>query len=288
MKIITVIVTYNASKWIDKTLSSFINLNSDNHIIIVDNNSSDNTVKLINEHKQDVELIELKDNIGFGKGNNIGIEKALKYNSDYIFLLNQDAYIDKGNFELELNNLLKLESIGIVSPVHLSGNGSTLDFGFYDCLHPTKTNALKDAFEHNISSYYEISFVNAAAWFIKSSLIKKIGSFNPIFSHYGEDNEYCIRMQNYGKKLVVSPNIFIKHDRPQFRANNPFFEQHKILKRVLLLSFFENKHSIPKDAGQRFFKLALLSLITFKFKASILTIREYFSYKKDIKKLIKN
>ena len=62
-------------------------------IIVVDNASTDNSVAILKQFSF-VEVIQSETNLGFGKANNIGIQKALEQNFDYYFLLNQDTWIE--------------------------------------------------------------------------------------------------------------------------------------------------------------------------------------------------
>lgn len=93
-----IIVTYNGEKWIDKCLSSVYKSTIPLTTIVIDNKSSDNTVQYIKTNFPMVILFEYQNNLGFGKANNIGIEYALKNNADYIYLLNQDAWVDPNTF----------------------------------------------------------------------------------------------------------------------------------------------------------------------------------------------
>lgn len=70
-----IIVTYNGSKWIRQCLNSVYSYSIVSHCIVVDNNSSDNTVDIIKQHYHDVELVQLKSNFGFGGANNIGFHQ---------------------------------------------------------------------------------------------------------------------------------------------------------------------------------------------------------------------
>jgi len=60
---------------------------------------------------------------------------------------------------------------------------------------------------------FEVPFINAAAWLLKTETIKQVGLFNPIFPHYGEDNDYIFRVQKSGLMIGVSSCGYIKHYR---------------------------------------------------------------------------
>ena len=84
-KVFVVIVTYNGVQWIRKCLQSC----QDYPVVVVDNQSTDATVEIIQNEFPKVHLIEESKNHGFGQANNIGISYALNKGADYVFLLNQ-------------------------------------------------------------------------------------------------------------------------------------------------------------------------------------------------------
>jgi N-acetylglucosaminyl-diphospho-decaprenol L-rhamnosyltransferase len=287
VKLFTIIVTYNAERWIERTLKSLALLDVDNTIVVVDNQSSDNTLEIIKAKFLTVVVLPQTQNIGFGKGNNIGIDYALNQGADFVFLLNQDAYWHSGSMKNVLEQTLLDSQLALVSPVHLEGTATTLDFAFHSYVHPTKTNYLADAALKQQKFFYEIPFVNAAAWIMKAEVIRKIGVFHPVFEHYGEDDEYCIRLKNNGYKLAICSEAFILHDRPQQRTHNKFFEPEVHLRRTLILEYFANNQRPSIDASQRFLKLMLYRLLTFKFGKFISGLQEFLKYKSIIKQLTK-
>ena len=63
---------------------------------------------------------------------------------------------------------------------------------------------ISDFYLNAVKSYYEISFLNAAHWFIPKDTVEVVGGFNPYFFHYGEDNEYVNRLLFYQKKYCFA------------------------------------------------------------------------------------
>lgn len=204
-KIAVVIVTFNGEIWIKKNLNSLFKSNYPIDIIIVDNASTDETINIIKEYSA-VELIQNKNNLGFGKANNIGIDLALNKGADAIFLLNQDTWI----FENTISNLAEVlfenSNLGIVSPLHFSAEESILDENF---------NTYYNRFnkEEDSELLRIVPFVNAAAWLVSKECLSKTGYFDPIFNHYGEDRNYCERVKYHGFKIGVAKKAAICHDR---------------------------------------------------------------------------
>lgn len=214
-----IIVTYNGMHWLPKCLSSC----GGNHIIVVDNNSTDESVSYIKSNHPDIILLEQSQNLGFGAANNIGISHALNNGADYVFLLNQDAYIQPKVIESLINVHKKNIEYGILSPIHLNGKGDNLDNNFTNYL-KLNNSILFDAFKNSFSkAIYELPFVNAAAWLLPKKTLVTIGGFDPMFFHYGEDDNYCQRVSFHGFKIGIVPNCYIFHDR-EFRKTNTKLE----------------------------------------------------------------
>jgi GT2 family glycosyltransferase len=211
MKLIyTIIVTYNGMKWIEECLNSVLNSSIPVSIIVVDNNSTDGTQEFIKTNFSDIILLEQNCNLGFGKANNIGMSYALKYNTDFVFLLNQDAKIDKETIEQLVKVSLENKEYGILSPLHLNWEGDDIEFGFYN------ESLFKDLLLKNQIKeiYNEKKFINASAWLLPLNTLNTVGGFDPIFFHYGEDVNYCQRIIYHKLKLAVVPNVKIYHETP--------------------------------------------------------------------------
>ena len=208
-----IVVTYNAIPWIDKCLGSIRGLK--HTVIVVDNNSSDETVKHVRSKYPDVTLIEQSENLGFGKANNIGISYALQQGAKHILLLNQDAYL----VDDVLENLISFQThhseYGILSPIHINADKSKLDKNFSNYVNYDKNpHFFSDHILGNhIEKIYEVPFVNAAGWLISRNCLMKVGGFDPIFFHYGEDDNYCQRAKYHGFKIGILANSFLIHDR---------------------------------------------------------------------------
>ena len=218
-QIYTIIVTYNGSKWMTNTLLRLQKSSIPVQTIIIDNGSVDDT-KEIAQLFPEVRFIESKENLGFGRANNIGITIALNENAEYVFLLNQDAWVETETIEHLLNVAEQNPSYGIISPIHLNGSYTGLDIKFSEQVAPNHCSSFySDMYVGKLKSIYEVEFINAAAWFISRNCIKKTGLFDPIFFLYGEDNNLLQRANFHGFKSGVTPLCTICHDR-EIRQGN--------------------------------------------------------------------
>ncbi|MCX2743037.1 glycosyltransferase family 2 protein [Mangrovivirga sp. M17] len=223
-RVFLILVTYNGEKWLKKCLDSVFNSTYPVSVIAIDNNSNDATLSILNQYNE-IDIIDSKSNLGFGKANNIGIEKALNENADYLFLLNQDTWIFPDTIKSLVDAAEKNENYGIISPLHYSGDEKTLDSSF-KTYWERKTSTL----EENID---EVPFVNAAAWLLPAHVVKKVGYFEPMFDHYGEDRNYVERVKYHDFKIVITNNARICHDR--------------IPKRVFKKDVIQSKYTIQAE-----------------------------------------
>lgn len=208
MKTLVIIVSYNFECWMDRCLGSLRRLKPLADVLVVDNASQDRTVSLIEELYPEVRLIRSPKNVGFGRANNIGMQIAIREGYDSVFLLNQDAWIEPDTLQT-LNRLSeKYPEYGILSPVHLTGSGNRLEHGFA-CY-----TGLEDLEElDNERELVPLFFVNAAFWLIPVRVLKQVGGFCPLFSHYGEDVDYVNRLRHRGYRVGYSPCVRGCHDR---------------------------------------------------------------------------
>lgn len=212
-KLFIIIVTYNGASWIERCLDSCRGY----EVIIVDNKSTDATVRIIKKNYPGLILLEQNENLGFGQANNIAIRYALNQDADHVFLLNQDAYLLKPVLENLTAFQIQNPQYGILSPIHVTGDQRKLDKNFSNYMLREYTGAFYSDFvlRNNLPPVYDVPFVNAAAWLISKSCLETVGGFDPLFFHYGEDNNYCQRILFHGFKLGVLPESFVIHDRDE-------------------------------------------------------------------------
>lgn len=207
-------------KWAKRCFSSLRNSSVPVHAIVVDNGSTDGTQDFIKNNFPEVDFIQSSENLGFGKANNIGIEKAYKEGADFFYLMNQDAWL----FTDTVSKLLhfckthpQMHEIGIVSPIHLDGTENKIEIFVerYMAHNALKQRIFSDLLLKGGRVSYEIDFINAAHWFIPKQTVEKVGGFNPYFYHYGEDNEFVNRLRYKELKIFLLKDCFAVHDSNQ-------------------------------------------------------------------------
>lgn len=291
MIVYTVIVTFNSLKWIDKVINSLNRSSKETKMIIVDNGSKDGTINFIENYHPSIILIKSKENIGFGKANNIGIDIALKNKADYVFFLNHDVWV----LEDTINTLSKIakknKKYGILSPLQLNGKGDKLDENFSYYAGPKYCpNLMNDFYLGNeLNEIYESKFVNAAAWLVSRKCLEKVGGFNPVFQMYGEDDNYVQRLKYHGFKLGIVPNCKIFHDREARPLSVYKKNDYENYKRAILLKYSDPNNSKNITREYRFLLLEIIKqTIKFNFSQVNKELKKIFFISKNSKEIKRN
>lgn len=270
-KVFVIIVTYNGKQWYDRCFSSLQQSEIPLHVIVVDNASTDDSVEYITAKFPEIYLIESKENLGFGQGNNKGIRYALDNGADYVFLLNQDAWIEKDTISklllIHKDNL----NFGILSPMHLNAGKTAIEKGIMHYIadyRVTSTELINDLYFNKLKDVYVTKYVNAAAWLLPKKTLDTVGGFDPIFFHYGEDDNYIHRVLYHGFKIGICPKTCIVHDTEERVIDEKFINNSR--KKSLLVKFSDinNSYSIYNyyfsSIGKAFLKLIKIKPFLFQ------------------------
>ena len=215
MKLLVVIVTYNAMQWAERCFDSMRKSTIKPDVFVVDNGSTDGTQAYIQQNYPEVKFIQSKENLGFGKANNMGMQFALDNDYDYIYLLNQDAWVMPDTFEKLIEVSQKHPEYGILSPFQMNADMKHIDVNFIKsaCSWNSNANIFNDLYNQSLDEVYSVSFVMAAHWLITKNCMKKVGGFSPSFPHYGEDVNYKERAKFCGFNVGIVPSLRVVHDR---------------------------------------------------------------------------
>lgn len=210
-RILTIIVTYDGMKWVDRCIGSLIRSKTPTDLFVIDNGSTDGTVAYIRKTFPDVVLHCAGDNLGFGKANNIGLKYAWDNGYEYVYLLNQDAWVMPETFSVLVDAMEQDRTLGILSPMQMTAGMDKPDPRFERWC---PESALRDAsMEDGAGKVYDVDFVMAAHWMISRECLDDVGGFSPAFAHYGEDDNYIHRAKAKGYKVAVHSGAKAVHDR---------------------------------------------------------------------------
>lgn len=266
MKVFPIIVTYKGHRWYDLCFSSLCQSTIPVQIIVVDNASKDGTVEYLKGHFPKIHLIESKENLGFGKANNMGMRYALDHGCDYVFLLNQDAWVEPDTFEKLIDIHQRHPEYGILGPLQVNAEKTkVLDGVIQFLINPDSVNKqmFSDFVMGAIAEVYPVAEINASAWLLPRKTLETVGGFDPIFLHYGEDWNYLSRVLYHKLKVGLTPHIHVVHDcveqveRPEGFAME--FDKW-LLQRAADILYPDTQ---VEDMMRQYRRMALLKLLTF-------------------------
>jgi GT2 family glycosyltransferase len=215
-RVFILIVTYNARNWLPLCCPRAEELPAGWTVLAVDNASTDGTPELLAAGYPHVRLIRNKENLGFGQANNQGLRLALDEQAAYVFLLNQDAEIPPNDIKTMIAAHKAHPEYLVISPLQMNGQGTSFDHSFARLL----TAELGSGFATrepgpDPAELWPVRQGIAAAWLLPREALTDIGGFNPLFYHYGEDEDYVNRVLYHGGKVGVSPRAAMRHHRDQ-------------------------------------------------------------------------
>jgi len=208
---VTVIIpNYNNANLLSKLLDSLKNIPTRHETIIVDNNSTDDSLEVINAYSSDITLIKNDRNMGFAYAVNQAIRKAT---TDYVFLLNNDTEVDEEFLEHSLELIKEHDNVFAVASKMIQYHDKTLidDAGDeYNLLAWSKKRGL----DQPVTKYdtdCEVFGVCAGAALYKKDVFDEIGLFDEKFESYVEDMDLNFRARMMGYKAYYSSKSVVYH-----------------------------------------------------------------------------
>lgn len=226
MKISVIIVSFNASGLLKACLESLfaISTSHDLEVVVVDNNSADDSVAMIRQTFPQVVLLENDWNAGFAAGVNQGYAAS---KGAYVFLFNPDARLRPGALDRAVDFMEKHPECGICGARLLNPEGglepSARRFpnAWYKFL---TTSGLSTHFpsskifgrgdyryfDHN--SVLEVDWVPGTFSAIRRTMLEELGFFDERFFLYYEETDLCLRAKRAGWKIYFIPDVEVIHE----------------------------------------------------------------------------
>lgn len=211
-----IIVNYNGLKYLQECFYSLCDKlkNTSFEIIVIDNNSSDESTSFIKENYPNIFLIESKINLGFGKGNN----EAVKYaKGKYLLLINNDTIVID-NLKPVLEHLKSDNSIGVVGIKMLNKHSEYLQSaGKFpnprNMFQLKKLLRLGKEFETGIfnKNSYEVDWLAGSFLMLSKQIYQEIGGFDKDYFMYVEDVDFCKKIAESGYKRIFLPTFSYIH-----------------------------------------------------------------------------
>jgi GT2 family glycosyltransferase len=255
-------------KWVERCFDSLSKSIIKSDVFVVDNGSTDGTMSYIRDHYPEVMYHQSKENLGFGKANNIGLQFALYEKYDYVYLLNQDAWVMPDTFQKLIHISKQYPEYGILSPFQMNADLIHIDRDFISDVMNWKSNPdiTNDLYNQHLKEIYPVTEVMAAHWFITRKCLNKVGGFSPSFPHYSEDYNYTDRVHFWGMNIGIVPSIRVVHDRGWREVTE---------KKMIYLEYSNSIRELsnPNETKRKsFFKIICKELISMLFFKSLLPL----------------
>ncbi|MBD3287314.1 glycosyltransferase [candidate division KSB1 bacterium] len=221
-----IIVNFNVKELLEQTLLSVKRATHQisKEIFVVDNASTDGSVGMIRQKFPEVKLIANKENIGFGKANNQAMAHA---QGRFFVILNPDTVVQEDTFSVIIDFFEKNSRAGMVGCKILNPDGSlqlacrrsfpTPWVGFTRIVGLSRIFPKSKLFgKYNLTyldpdETYEVEAISGSFMVVRSEVAQEVGFFDESFFMYGEDLDWCYRIQEAGWKIYYVPDTKIIH-----------------------------------------------------------------------------
>lgn len=222
-----IIVNYNTRQLLENCLNSIFRADHPKNgleVIVVDNASHDDSVKMIRDKFSDITLIKNQVNLGFAKANNQAVKKT---SGRYLLFLNSDTVIKRYSLVKPLKFLKNHPNVGAITVKLTTPNGNIdLDnhrgfptpwasfchfFGF-SALFPRST--LFNSYHLGLKKLNRIHSIPVAAGsflMMPAKVFAQIGGWDEAYYFYGEDIDLCYRINSANYKIIYYPKVSTLH-----------------------------------------------------------------------------
>lgn len=224
-----IIVNYNTRQLLDDCLASVYRADAPAgglQVVVVDNGSKDDSVEMLKQKYPKTMLIEAGKNLGFAKGNNVGVEAA---DASYLLFLNSDTVVKRYSLVKPLKYLKTHPRVGAVT-IKLFLKDGSIDYDNHRGF-PTpwaaisKFSGLANIFPNStffnsyhlgykkLNKIHQIPVAAGSYLMMPTKIFKNIGKWDETYFFYGEDIDLCYRINQAGYKIIYYPKVSTLHLR---------------------------------------------------------------------------
>lgn len=241
-----IIVNYNGGEQILACLKSLKTQTYKNHrVIVVDNDSGDGSVSQIKKQFPQVRLIENNYNAGWGVACNIGI---LADDSEFIVLLNNDAYLDQNCLKELVNGICMQPEYGAcASKILLWDDPKTIEVvGVVTARDGLSVGRGRLEPSDRYNEIEEVFCANDCCCLYRRSMINDIGLYDPDFFIYADETDMAWRHQLAGWRCIYNPRALAYHAHSGAAGSYSDFKAYHVERNriYLCLKYFPFKHLV--------------------------------------------
>lgn len=216
------------------------------HAIVVDNGSSDPSVELIRSKFPEVELLVHSTNLGFAKGINSGIRRAIEQGATYIFIANNDTLLAPDMLQ-RLVEQARQNPAGIIAPaIYYAGQPEVIWSA--GAKHNPLNLEIVDTWRGKPGSSlgsapYPVEFITACGMLVSAACFEKTGLFDERFFMYYEDSDFSLRVRQAGCQILVDPQARMWHKVSASSGGSDSASERYWMARSSLIYFRKHAHS---------------------------------------------
>lgn len=220
MKLSVIILNYNVRYFLEQCILSVREALADieSEVIVVDNNSQDDSCEMVKKKFPKIKLIENKENVGFSKANNQGVKIA---KGEYVCILNPDTAVSKDTFLKTLKFAESIENSGAIGVRLIDGTGNFLPESKRNIPKPKVAFFKILGLNSKKHSYYanhildrevsEVAVLVGAFMLTKRSVYNEVGGFDEDYFMYGEDIDLSYKLMKAGYKNYYFGKTTVLH-----------------------------------------------------------------------------
>ncbi len=221
-----IIVNWNTKQLLRQCLSSIKNQGENWEIVVVDNASTDDSPRMVEDEFPEAQLLLNETNLGFARANNQGIQAS---QGRYILLLNSDTIVSGGALTGLMHFMDRHPDAGACGPRLLRPDGAPQPYAFGGdpTLGYLLARGLKQLLFHRYlhdwatDTVQVVDWVSGACFLARRQAIEQVGLLDENIFMYFEDNDWCLRMRQAGWKVYYNPRVEVIHIGGQSLAKNP-------------------------------------------------------------------
>lgn len=200
------------------------------HILVLDNASTDGSPEAIRAQFPQVEVWPLAENLGYAGNNNVGLRRALAQGSDWVFVLNEDTTVAPEALMRLMDAAQRNPRIGVIGPmVHtfdpqpiISSAGGVVRWAIADA-----ENVGMGEPDRGQYPARAVDFINGCGLLISRAAMDKAGLLDDSFFIYFEETDWCVRVARAGFTVWFEPQANMRHKAPithtQFGPNTLYY-----------------------------------------------------------------
>jgi GT2 family glycosyltransferase len=183
-------------------------------IVVVDNGSYPEEAASLSEHLAKYEkaiLIRPEENLGYAGGMQYGIQHAINHGAAYVWLVNNDCYIEPDSLQPLLQEMAKHPSTAACSGIVEHPELVDGRFNGGGQIAPVRGKVIQlYSAERAALPRYEVDFVPGHAWLLRVAVISQVGGLDCRLFVLGEESDWCFRARKRGFRAVVIPGASLQ------------------------------------------------------------------------------